>query len=758
MEKIFQKIENKFDLKSITKKIFILFIILQPILDIYMCLFDGKIQLMGVSIATIFRFFIVGIMVLFTMIYTRKNKATKLFIGYGVLVCIYTVFHHINAVGFSVPLAQAEYSLLGELLYIARMCIPPALIYIIYCIKPNYKDIKKMVLTVSLIISLVVIVTNFLKVGFISYCLDDVVISDNAISWFKEDKSQYTWVQLTSRGFFQASNQLTGVMIILVPIIAYIAWKENKIHNWIILLLHLLVMLNLTTRVGAIGGIAVVVAVSAIYFLEKIIHKEVSFEFLKKKNIYCFMVTLIIYGIVFQYSPFKTRIESGGLMDDVNLTKSSTSETKNTIEINENVDEKIKVIEANWPLASISAYHIIEAYPYTEDADFWYNIIINVPYKERVGNRNIRTLMIRRILERDNRISNYIWGISFTRSSAFVWPERDFETQIDGIGIVGEILFIGPYIFILLLGIFKFFKNFKDNLYLSKVIYLISLVIGLFAAYASGHILNEVFPFIFLAMVTGIVYNMCTGSDPEKIYNKFELRPYFEKLYPYNKERFYNEIKYSLNNNERRFVITANPETFMIANKNKDFEECLLSDEVLVVPDGIGIIKGAKVLGYPQRDTITGVELVQELFAEANKSEKSVYLFGAKEEVVSKLEESIKEKYPKISVVGKENGYVQDRQAVFERIKELKPDLILVALGIPNQELLIKRNFADFDKGIFIGVGGSFDVLSGMKKRAPKFFIKFHLEWLYRITTEPKRLKRFFESNVRYLTKIYDEK
>lgn len=293
---------------------------------------------------------------------------------------------------------------------------------------------------------------------------------------------------------------------------------------------------------------------------------------------------------------------------------------------------------------------------------------------------------------------------------------------------------------------------------MSKVIYLISLVIGLFAAYASGHILNEVFPFIFLAMVTGIVYNMCIGSDPEKIYNKFELRPYFEKLYPHNKEKFYNEIKYSLNNNERRFVITANPETFMIANKNKDFEECLLSDEVLVVPDGIGIIKGAKVLGYPQRDTITGVELVQELFAEANKSEKSVYLFGAKEEVVSKLEESIKEKYPKISVVGKENGYVQDRQAVFERIKELKPDLILVALGIPNQELLIKRNFADFDKGIFIGVGGSFDVLSGMKKRAPKFFIKFHLEWLYRITTEPKRLKRFFESNVRYLTKIYDEK
>lgn len=80
MEKIFQKIENKIDLKSITKKIFILFIILQPVLDIYMCLFDDKIHVLGVSLATIFRFFVVFVMVCFTMIYTRKNKATKFFI------------------------------------------------------------------------------------------------------------------------------------------------------------------------------------------------------------------------------------------------------------------------------------------------------------------------------------------------------------------------------------------------------------------------------------------------------------------------------------------------------------------------------------------------------------------------------------------------------------------------------------------------------------------------------------------------------
>lgn len=93
-----------------------------------------------------------------------------------------------------------------------------------------------------------------------------------------------------------------------------------------------------------------------------------------------------------------------------------------------------------------------------------------------------------------------------------------------------------------------------------------------------------------------------------------------------------------------------------------------------------------------------------------------------------------------------------------EEIKKLKPDVTLLALGIPKQELLIYNNLKDFEKGIFIGVGGSFDVLSGMKKRAPKIFIKLKLEWLYRITREPKRLKRFYKSNIKYLKKLNELK
>ena len=97
---------------------------------------------------------------------------------------------------------------------------------------------------------------------------------------------------------------------------------------------------------------------------------------------------------------------------------------------------------------------------------------------------------------------------------------------------------------------------------------------------------------------------------------------------------------------------------------------------------------------------------------------------------------------------------MQDKDAVFDEIAAIQPDLVLVALGIPVQELLIGKHYDKFQKGVFIGVGGAFDVLSGMKKRAPAIFIRYNLEWLYRIVTEPKRIKRFYRSNIKFILKV----
>ena len=229
---------------------------------------------------------------------------------------------------------------------------------------------------------------------------------------------------------------------------------------------------------------------------------------------------------------------------------------------------------------------------------------------------------------------------------------------------------------------------------------------------------------------------------------------YFEKIYKDKKNNFNNLVKQNIINNNKMFIVTANPETLMIAEKNIDFKKALLDDKTTIIADGIGIIKGAHMLNYDINETIPGVELCSKLFEYCNEFKKSIFLFGAKEEVVSKLVKVINSDYPNAIICGYENGYVEDKQKVFDKIVSLEPDVILVALGIPQQEILIYNNLDKFNKGIFVGVGGSFDVLSRTKKRAPQLFRKLHLEWLYRILNEPKRIKRFLDSNVKYIIEI----
>ena len=150
------------------------------------------------------------------------------------------------------------------------------------------------------------------------------------------------------------------------------------------------------------------------------------------------------------------------------------------------------------------------------------------------------------------------------------------------------------------------------------------------------------------------------------------------------------------------------------------------------------------MLGYDVKERIPGVDIAVKLLEYSNELKKKVYLFGAKQEIIDKMKEVINSKYPNAELVGSSNGYVQNKDEVFKEIIKLKPDVVMVALGIPNQEKLIYKHLKKFKKGIFIGVGGSFDVISGSKKRAPKLFVKLNIEWLYRICKEPSRLKRFW--------------
>lgn len=231
------------------------------------------------------------------------------------------------------------------------------------------------------------------------------------------------------------------------------------------------------------------------------------------------------------------------------------------------------------------------------------------------------------------------------------------------------------------------------------------------------------------------------------------IQEYLQRVFPGTAEEFCEKAGAAMTSGEKLFVVTANPEILMHAEKRPDIRGILLSPDTAITPDGISVVKAMRMCGLPAQERITGVDLAEKLLKQAGETGKSVFLLGAKEEVVSALAEKLKGEYPDM-VVQYRNGYDGNKDEIFGEIAAAAPDLVLVALGVPAQELLIAKHLAKFQKGVFIGVGGSFDVLSGKKQRAPALFVKTNTEWLYRILREPSRLGRFWQNNVKFLGEV----
>ncbi len=192
-------------------------------------------------------------------------------------------------------------------------------------------------------------------------------------------------------------------------------------------------------------------------------------------------------------------------------------------------------------------------------------------------------------------------------------------------------------------------------------------------------------------------------------------------------------------------IVTINPEMIMLAQKNPDFAK-ILNEAELVIPDGVGVKLALKFKGVNQGQ-IRGVDFSHKLIEVAAQKGLSVALLGAKEEVLQKTCETLKAEFNNLNIVYAQNGYFKNNDEVVEEIAKAAPQVILVALGAPKQEIIISKLKAHLPEGqgaVMIGVGGTFDVLSGNVEQAPIVWQKLGLEWLYRTLKQPERFKRIF--------------
>ncbi|NCU17689.1 WecB/TagA/CpsF family glycosyltransferase [Pallidibacillus pasinlerensis] len=210
----------------------------------------------------------------------------------------------------------------------------------------------------------------------------------------------------------------------------------------------------------------------------------------------------------------------------------------------------------------------------------------------------------------------------------------------------------------------------------------------------------------------------------------------------YRIDEFLDIFETRIEKEEKTFVVTANPEIVEYANKDEQYYQTLQKAD-FITADGIGVVIASKVLKTPLKERVAGFDLMSELLHMAEKKNKKVYLLGAKESTIEKAYKNIKDKHPELNIVGYHHGYIDiEDEELVQSIVRLEPDMIFVALGFPKQEYWIEKHMDKFQKGLFMGVGGSFDVWAGEVKRAPEVWIKLNLEWLYRLLKQPTRFKR----------------
>ena len=190
-----------------------------------------------------------------------------------------------------------------------------------------------------------------------------------------------------------------------------------------------------------------------------------------------------------------------------------------------------------------------------------------------------------------------------------------------------------------------------------------------------------------------------------------------------------------------KYMVTPNPEIVMSCRSDPDVAAAV-DGAALSIPDGIGIIYGAKLLKTPLKEKVPGCDMTLLLLEKMAAAGKSVFILGGKPGVAELAAEKLGERFPDLRFAGTHDGYFQDDAPVLEAINAAAPDLLLVCLGAPKQELWMHKNAAALRVRLMIGAGGSVDIYAGTAQRAPEAWCNAGLEWLYRLLKEPRRIGR----------------
>lgn len=199
------------------------------------------------------------------------------------------------------------------------------------------------------------------------------------------------------------------------------------------------------------------------------------------------------------------------------------------------------------------------------------------------------------------------------------------------------------------------------------------------------------------------------------------------------------KIEQAIASGQRALVCTPDTTAIWRAQRDRALRE-VYERASLVTPDGTGVVWAARLLGVPLRERVSGIDLLEKLFARGKALK--IFLLGAAPGIAERAAQRLSERYSDLQIVGTHHGYFEKDNHIVELVRRARPDILLVGLGVPRQELWMLEHRAELDVAVMIGVGGCFDVWAGRLSRAPQRLRRWGLEWAYRVCQEPRRLAR----------------
>ena len=541
----------------------LIFIVLQPLLDFYLLFSPAVTKIFKFSPSTIIRFAFCFVMLILIILKVKLEKKEKTFILiYLFLLLVYMAFHIYNSLKFnSAILETMSFSYITELFYYLRLLLPFIIAYITY--KSNIKEdtFKKSIIIVSLIFSLEIIITNIFKISLKSYGTG--FISGNIFDWFLNNNYQFE--DLASKGFFYMANQISAVLMLLLPINIYYAIRFSSKWAYTSSICLAISMIMLGTRVSTYGWllVALCMLIAWIFF---IVFKKENFKFILK-NIIIYIISFSMLIVIMDFSPLLLRMSPKDYEkaeNDIKGRDEVLSERKNL----QSDTDKNSFVKNYANYFSIPSEYVLELYPYENDVQFWIDIM-GMPYSKRGGNRNLEKLITKRIYDLNNNELDKYFGMGYSRyRNAKVYIESDFIVHYYTIGIFGIILFLFPYILIATYAVI--YMLIRKRLRFKISVLCISIYVCIGISFYSGHVLDEFIVTIILGFICGYLLHYVKYDKEKHIMKNNELES--------NKKT--KKAKLSV------IVPVYNVEKYLEKCLNSIVNQTLSDIEIIIVNDG----------------------------------------------------------------------------------------------------------------------------------------------------------------------------